>query len=174
MPNLTLKTEYIDELKQLGIYDKWFANLKKQWSDNNRRHLTTQVDNFADLIYYSFCWDDSIEGADFWSDIFNNQTPCSVPILKDYYTVQTDMAALYYTYPDKYTAKLIVNRKFLKITVGNSTWGFISRINGFVKGSWVEQGDLLMAAGKSPAKHARGNITSGTARFGVYGPSYLK
>ena len=36
------------------------------------------------------------------------------------------------------------------------------------------KGDLLKAATwKAPAKHARGNIIDGTARYGVYGPEYL-
>jgi len=27
---------------------------------------------------------------------------------------------------------------------------------------------------EAPAKHARGNIIDGTARYGVYGPEYIK
>ena len=51
---------------------------------------------------------------------------------------------------------------------------FISRVDGDLKGSPIKKGDLLKAATwKAPAKHARGNIIDGTARYGVYGPDYL-
>jgi hypothetical protein len=58
--------------------------------------------------------------------------------------------------------------------VGTSCWGFISRVDGDLKGSPIKKGDLLKAATwKAPAKHARGNIIDGTARYSTYGPEYL-
>jgi hypothetical protein len=67
-----------------------------------------------------------------------------------------------------------VGNKFLRLWQGTSCWGFISRVDGDLKGSPIKKGDLLKAASwKAPAKHARGNIIDGTARYGVYGPEYL-
>lgn len=90
------------------------------------------------------------------------------------YYINNGMSQLYYANPDQYIAELTVGRKFLKIVVGNCVWGFISRVNGSLKGYGIKKGDLFMAAGQSPAKHSRGNITDGTASFGVHGPNYLK
>ena len=67
-----------------------------------------------------------------------------------------------------------VGNKFIRLWDGTSCWGFISRVDGDLKGSPIKKGDLLKCASwKSPAKHARGNIIDGTARYGVYGPEYL-
>ena len=68
-----------------------------------------------------------------------------------------------------------VGNKFIRIWHGTSCWGFISRVDGDLKGSPIKKGDLLKPASwKAPAKHARGNIIDGTARYGVYGPEYIK
>ena len=68
-----------------------------------------------------------------------------------------------------------IGNKFIRIWHNGSCWGFISRVDGILKGSPIKKGDLLMPASwKAPAKHARGNIIDGTARYGVYGPEYLK
>jgi len=68
-----------------------------------------------------------------------------------------------------------VGNKFIRVWHNRSCWGFISRVDGVLKGSPIKKGDLLMAASwKSPAKHSRGNIIEGNARWGVYGPEYLK
>jgi hypothetical protein len=67
-----------------------------------------------------------------------------------------------------------VGNKFIRLWSGNGCWGFISRVDGDLKGAPIKKGDLLKAATwKAPAKHARGNIIDGTARYGVYGPEYL-
>ena len=67
-----------------------------------------------------------------------------------------------------------IGNKFIRLWQGSSCWGFISRVDGDLKGSPIKKGDLLKAASwKSPAKHARGNIMDGSARYGVYGPEYL-
>lgn len=69
---------------------------------------------------------------------------------------------------------LEVGNKFLRLWTGSTCWGFISRVDGDLKGAPIKKGDLLKPASwKSPAKHARGNIMDGTARYGTYGPSYL-
>jgi hypothetical protein len=68
-----------------------------------------------------------------------------------------------------------LGNKFIKIISGLSVWGFISRVDGNLKGSPIKKGDLLKPASyKAPAKHARGNIIDGTAKYGVYGPDYIK
>jgi hypothetical protein len=67
-----------------------------------------------------------------------------------------------------------VGNKFLRLWSGSSCWGFISRVDGDLKGAPIKKGDLLKpATWKAPAKHARGNIMDGTARYSVYGPEYL-
>ena len=67
-----------------------------------------------------------------------------------------------------------IGNKFIRLWDGTSCWGFISRVDGDLKGSPIKKGDLLKCASwKAPAKHARGNIIDGTARYGVYGPEYL-
>jgi hypothetical protein len=67
-----------------------------------------------------------------------------------------------------------VGNKFIRLWQGTSCWGFISRVDGDLKGAPIKKGDLLKAATwKAPAKHSRGNIIDGTARYGVYGPEYL-
>ena len=78
--------------------------------------------------------------------------------------------------PNQYTEVTVeVGNKFIRIWHGSSCWGFISRVDGDLKGSPIKKGDLLKAATwKAPAKHARGNIIDGTAQYGVYGPSYIK
>ena len=67
-----------------------------------------------------------------------------------------------------------VGNKYIRLWDANSCWGFISRVDGDLKGAPIKKGDLLKPASwKTPAKHARGNIIDGTAKYGVYGPSYI-
>ena len=67
-----------------------------------------------------------------------------------------------------------VGNKYIRLWDGGTCWGFISRVDGDLKGSPIKKGDLLKPASwKAPAKHARGNIIDGTAKYGVYGPSYM-
>ena len=77
--------------------------------------------------------------------------------------------------PNQYKELIIeIGNKFIRLWCGTSCWGFISRVDGDLKGAPIKKGDLLKAATwKAPAKHARGNIIDGSARFGVYGPEYL-
>ena len=86
---------------------------------------------------------------------------------KDYY-VKADM-------PSQYQELTVeIGNKFIRLWQGTGCWGFISRVDGDLKGAPIKKGDLLKAATwKAPAKHARGNIIDGTARYGVYGPDYL-
>lgn len=68
-----------------------------------------------------------------------------------------------------------VGNKYIRLWKGTSCWGFISRVDGDHKGAPIKKGDLLKpATWKAPAKHARGNIVDGTAKWGVYGPEYIK
>ena len=86
---------------------------------------------------------------------------------KDYY-VKADM-------PSQWKELVVeVGNKFIRLWCGTGCWGFISRVDGDLKGAPIKKGDLLKCASwKSPAKHARGNIIDGTAKYGVYGPDYL-
>jgi len=68
-----------------------------------------------------------------------------------------------------------IGNKYIRLWCGSSCWGFISRVDGDLKGAPIKKGDLLKAATwKAPAKHSRGNIIDGTAKWGEYGPSYIK
>ena len=70
--------------------------------------------------------------------------------------------------------KITAGRKFYKIVVGTSVWGFIARIPFVHKGVQLKKGDLMKAAGwNAAAKHPRGNVIEGTAKYGPYGPVYL-
>jgi hypothetical protein len=86
---------------------------------------------------------------------------------KDYY-VKADM-------PNQWKELTVeIGNKFIRLWDGTGCWGFISRVDGDLKGSPIKKGDLLKAATwKAPAKHARGNIIDGTARYSTYGPEYL-
>ena len=65
-------------------------------------------------------------------------------------------------------------RKFIKVKRAGSVWGFVSMYEGVHKGALVCKGDLLKAESwQSPAKHSRGNIFDGTAKFSYFGPEYL-
>jgi hypothetical protein len=68
-----------------------------------------------------------------------------------------------------------IGAKFIAISHNGARWGFISRFDGVFKGAPIRKGDLLKAATwAQPAKHSRGNIADGTARYSVYGPDYLR
>jgi hypothetical protein len=86
---------------------------------------------------------------------------------KDYY-VKVDM-------PNQWKELTVeIGNKFIRLWDGTMCWGFISRVDDVLKGAPIKKGDLLKpATWKAPAKHARGNIIDGSARFGVYGPEYL-
>ncbi len=64
--------------------------------------------------------------------------------------------------------------KYMKIMrEGSGVWGFVAMQDNPSRNERV--GDLLKPASwRAPAKHARGNIFDGTARFDKYGPEYLK
>ena len=65
--------------------------------------------------------------------------------------------------------------KYIRLWDGSTCWAFVSMIEGELKGSPIKKGDLLKPASwKSPAKHSRGNIFDGTAKWEYYGPTYIK
>ena len=66
-------------------------------------------------------------------------------------------------------------RKFMKLIDETSVWGFVSMVDGEHDGVPVKKGDLMKPASWSkPAKHSRGNIFEGTAKYTYYGPEYLQ
>jgi len=78
--------------------------------------------------------------------------------------------------PNSYWTNLTYTkgRKFVKIVGNGKVWGFVSMVDGTHMGEPIKKGDLLMAATWSkPAKHSRGNIFDGTARYELWGPKYL-
>lgn len=67
-----------------------------------------------------------------------------------------------------------IGSKFIKVVHQTTVWGFISRFDGVYKGAPIKKGDLLKpATWAAPAKHSRGNIGDGSAKYGVYGPNYM-
>ena len=100
------------------------------------------------------------------------------PIVANFITKVNDERKEYYEKSGHSTKKteltVEIGNKFIRLWDSSSCWGFISRVDGDLKGSPIKKGDLLKAATwKAPAKHSRGNIIDGTARYGVYGPEYL-
>jgi hypothetical protein len=64
--------------------------------------------------------------------------------------------------------------KFIKIVSGNSVWGFVAMYDGEFQGVPIKKGDLMKPASwRAPAKHSRGNIFDGTAKYKWTGPEYL-
>ena len=64
--------------------------------------------------------------------------------------------------------------KFMKIQSGSSVWGFVCMYDGHFQGLPVKKGDLMKPASwRAPAKHSRGNIFDGTAKYKWTGPEYL-
>lgn len=92
-------------------------------------------------------------------------------VRKEFYTT---------SFPNLKPAKIALSnrgRKYAKLVYLNeagkvaSVWGFIALNNG----NGYRKGDLLKPASFSaPAKHARGNILNGTAKWTVNGPAYLR
>lgn len=63
-------------------------------------------------------------------------------------------------------------QKYAQVWSGTSIWAFVALTDEPTKAQVV--GDLLKPASwRSPAKHSRGNILTGSASFGPYGPKYM-
>ena len=89
---------------------------------------------------------------------------------------KSDMANYGFRYkPEEDTVDLVGGSKYLKLEKRRGgVWGFVSTVDGTLHGAPVKVGDLLKAATyKAPAKHARGNILDGTAKYSWLGPDYL-
>ena len=101
------------------------------------------------------------------------------PIVKKFIDEVNTKRFNYYTnanMPNQYKELVVeIGNKYIRLWTGTTCWGFISRVDGVMKGSPIKKGDLLKpATWKAPAKHSRGNIIDGTAMWGEYGPSYIK
>ena len=78
-----------------------------------------------------------------------------------------------YTHREYTPIQVQEGKKYIKLISDSSVWGFVSKVNGILKGSPIEVGDLLMPASWStPARHSRGNILRGTDSWGFHGPTY--
>lgn len=77
MPKIQIKTEYYNQLKSYGIYDKWLFNVKEQWHDycffnpNSSRTIRlgktpTNIIDFNDFLKSSFNVSITSEGSAFW------------------------------------------------------------------------------------------------------------
>ena len=83
MPNVKIKKDHLNKLKELGVYALWVANVTEQWGsyadcwlnpDSPKHKLYTDKLNrnditFESLICYSFHWKKTNEGYEFWNDI---------------------------------------------------------------------------------------------------------
>lgn len=77
MPTLIIKTTHIEKLKALGVYDAWFANLKKQWKDDLSGNLCTAeklaeysaTGQWSNFVSKSFVFSETPEGWDYWERI---------------------------------------------------------------------------------------------------------
>jgi hypothetical protein len=79
-----------------------------------------------------------------------------------------------FSYKEYTPLKISKGRKFMKLIDETSVWGFVSMVDGEHDGVPVKKGDLMKPASWSkPAKHSRGNIFDGTAKYTYFGPEYL-
>jgi hypothetical protein len=79
-----------------------------------------------------------------------------------------------YSYKEYEPIKIKKGRKFMKLISESSVWGFVSMFDGIHDGVTIKKGDLMKPASWSkPAKHSRGNIFDGTAKYSYFGPQYL-
>ena len=71
--------------------------------------------------------------------------------------------------------KLKPGRKFIKIIIDTSVWGFVAKADGTHKGMSMKEGDVLKAATWSQAaKHTRGNVFADKQDYFTWtGPNYL-
>ena len=108
--------------------------------------------------------------------VFKNTKP--VNSIQEFENQLVNQLTEYYTttFKNLEVPQIKINKgsKFYKVIVGTSVWGFIARIPFVHKGVQLKKGDLMKPAGWSAAaKHARGNVIDGTAKYGPYGPVYL-
>ena len=108
--------------------------------------------------------------------VFKNTKP--VNSIQEFENQLVNQLTEYYTttFKNLEVPQIKINKgsKFYKVIVGGSVWGFIARIPFVHKGVQLKKGDLMKPAGWSAAaKHARGNVIDGTAKYGPYGPVYL-
>lgn len=71
MHTITIKTEYIDKLKKLGVYDAWLSNVKIQYAKYGDC-FTRPFDSFYQVVCLPLMWEDTPEGHDFWRKISNS------------------------------------------------------------------------------------------------------
>ena len=77
--------------------------------------------------------------------------------------------------PDGMALKVKSGRKFDKVIMDNSVWGFVAKKDGVHKNIPYNEGDVFKAAGwRAPAKHVRGSIyDTNTNWYAWTGPNYL-
>jgi hypothetical protein len=94
---------------------------------------------------------------------------------ESFYSVQPFDTSYWQENEARLLLTLDVGSKFIKLKSKDCVWGFIARADGELDGVPYKRGDLLKAATfRAPAKHSRGNIIDGTAKWDVYGPNYLR
>jgi exopolysaccharide biosynthesis protein len=71
--------------------------------------------------------------------------------------------------------KLRPGRKFIKIIIDTSVWGFVAKSDGSHKGLPMQEGDVFKPASwASAAKHTRGNVFADKQDYFTWsGPNYL-
>lgn len=66
---LTIKPEFLEKLKALGVYEKWLSNVKAQWGEWRPTFTMNESDYWISFIGNSFKWSDTPEGASYWDII---------------------------------------------------------------------------------------------------------
>lgn len=72
---IKLKPEYIEKLKELGVYDKWLSNLKAQSDSLTPTDIEgiERTMHFSSVLIRAFEFSTTPEGRDYWSVIAKNK-----------------------------------------------------------------------------------------------------
>ena len=68
--------KFKETLNELGVLEQFEANLKKYNEVNDRdvdsitKYMSTKT-NHASKLMCAFIWEETIEGSDFWADVYD-------------------------------------------------------------------------------------------------------
>jgi hypothetical protein len=73
--SLTIRTSTFNELKSLGIYNKWISIVIAQWDSFPENDIIKNVNtlDLKSLLLHGFNWAFSKEGILYWSEIYHDQ-----------------------------------------------------------------------------------------------------
>jgi hypothetical protein len=72
---LTIKPEFLEKLKKLGVYEKWLSNVKAQWNEWGVLYCDYGImsKSWYDFIYYSFHWRTALDGRAYWYNVASDK-----------------------------------------------------------------------------------------------------